>query len=74
MRQETRLDNVALVPASFLPFKAAYQKVANRLPTGEILIVLPSSTTKQRDICEKVVFLLRAKGQWVGTVQQKELL
>ena len=35
------LDNVALVPASLLPFKSVWQSVANRLPQGDVLLVLP---------------------------------
>jgi hypothetical protein len=37
------LDNLALVPASLLPFKAQYQHLANTLPKGDILIILPAT-------------------------------
>ena len=40
-RPQVRLDNMALVPAHLLPRKADYQAVANRLPPGDILLVLP---------------------------------
>jgi hypothetical protein len=41
-RPTVHLDNVAVVPASLLPFRAHWQNVANELPDGEILIVLPA--------------------------------
>jgi hypothetical protein len=40
-RAQVKLDNVALIPGNLLPFKSAYQKIANGLPKGGILIVLP---------------------------------
>jgi hypothetical protein len=35
---KARLDNIVIVPASMLPFKAAWQKVANKLPRGGVLL------------------------------------
>ena len=40
--RRAKLDNVALVPGNLLPLKAKYQEIANRLPEGELLIVVPS--------------------------------
>ena len=40
-RAQVKLDNVALIPGNLLPFKSAYQEIANGLPKGGILIVLP---------------------------------
>jgi hypothetical protein len=37
-----KLDNLVLVPASLLSNMATYQAAANRLPHGQVLIVLPS--------------------------------
>lgn len=67
-RRKTHLDNLALVPASLLPFKETYQKAANGLPSGSVLIVLPSPATKHRQVFERVVSQLRAKGQQVRTL------
>jgi hypothetical protein len=36
--RRARLDNIALVPASLLPRKGKYQKIANNLPKGGVLI------------------------------------
>ena len=35
--RKARLDHVVLVPASQLPFKEHWQKLANTLPTGPVL-------------------------------------
>lgn len=45
-RSTVHLDNVALIPASLLPFKAEWQAIANDLADGEILIVLNQSAPR----------------------------
>lgn len=50
--KKARLDNIALVPASLLPFKAAYQREANHLPMGSVLCV--SGTLQQQKIFASV--------------------
>lgn len=64
-RQSTvHLDNVVLMPASLLPFKAEWQAVANNLPEREILIVLPCPN-RQRRIAYSVATCLKAAGRQV---------
>lgn len=63
-RSGVHLDNVALVPASLLPIKAEWQAIANDLPRGQILIVLPCQATHQR-VARSVASHLRAKGKHV---------
>jgi len=46
-RSAVPLDNVALVPASLLPFKSVWQAIANHLPHGDMLIVLPYQAKQQ---------------------------
>jgi phosphoserine phosphatase len=65
-RGRVQLDNLALVPASLLPFKELYQQEANRLPTGAVLIVLPASPQYPRQVCERVATQLKAKGHQVS--------
>ena len=72
LRQSTvHLDNVALVPASLLPFRAHWQQIANALPRGDILIVLPDQA-KQRHLARSVALLLRAKGKRVKVIGTEE--
>ena len=62
-----QLDNVALVPGSLLPFKNQYQAVANGLPKGGILIVLPQELTSRR-VFEKTAVQLKQKGKRIATI------
>ncbi len=66
--RKAQLDNLALVPASLLPFKEQYQQIANALPHGATLIILPAPSSKQRRNCEKVAQNLRDKGYRVTTL------
>ncbi len=62
------LDNVALVPASLLPHKAAWQQIANSMPPGSILVCVSLGKRKQREIGVKVATQLRQKGKRVATL------
>ncbi len=53
------LDNLALLPASLLPFKAEWQAVANSLPQDDVLILLPWNNAPSNRIIERVTPLLR---------------
>lgn len=73
MRQSTvHLDNVALIPASLLPFKPHWQRIASDLPAGEILIVLPGQA-RQQHVARSVAAQLVANGTHVRVIS-KELL
>jgi hypothetical protein len=65
-RGQVKLDNVALVPANLLPFKREYQEIANGLPQGGILIVLPHELTKRR-VFEQTAVQLKNKGHRIAT-------
>jgi hypothetical protein len=66
-RQSVKLDNVALVPGNLLPYKSQYQQIANGLPKGGILIVLPAALTKRRAF-EQTALQLKNKGHQIVTV------
>jgi hypothetical protein len=66
--RKAKLDNLALVPGSLLPFKKEWQQLANSLPEGSTLIVLPSSDCSTRRTLEKVSQALRDKGRRVTTI------
>ncbi len=66
-QSNVKLDNVALVPGSLLPFKNEYQQIANRLPKGEILIVLPQELGKRRAF-EQIAALLLQQGKAITTI------
>jgi len=52
--RHARLDNIALVPASMLPFKEEWQRVANEMPEGGVLISLPAENEKLRAVVRRI--------------------
>ena len=68
-----RLDNITLVPAHLLPRKAEYQALANELPEGDILVVLPPPDSRERPTMERVAALFRAKGRRVTVLAEERL-
>jgi hypothetical protein len=68
-----RLDNLTLVPAHLLPRKADYQAIANQLPAGDILLVLPPVDSRERTTMARVARLFRAKGRHVTVLTEERL-
>jgi hypothetical protein len=66
--RKARVDNLALVPASLLPFRDIYQRLANGYPRGTTLIVLPTKESRPTRTLSAVAALLKAKGRHVSTV------
>jgi hypothetical protein len=71
--RSAKLDNLALVPGSLLPFKARWQAMANSLAAGEVLIVLPDKSTPARSTLESVASSMRAKGRRVTILPVESL-
>jgi hypothetical protein len=61
------LDNIALVPASLLPYKQEWQRVANGMPAGGVLLCTTRSR-RQQQILARVSTHLKSKGRRVATV------
>ena len=68
--RSARLDDLAIVPASLLPDKAEWQALANALPAGSTLNVLPDKPGAARAALERVSQRLAAHGSRVTTVEQ----
>ena len=66
--RKARLDNLAVVPASLLPFKEQWQDVANSKPGEHVLIVLPEMKKQPRNVLERVATELRERGHQVTTL------
>jgi hypothetical protein len=73
-RPQVRLDNLTLVPASLLPRKADYEAIANDLPRGEVLLVLPPIDSPERTTMQRVAQLFRAKGRHVTILTEERLV
>jgi hypothetical protein len=63
--RRAKLDNLALLPANLLPFKAEYQAIANQQAPGTTLVVLPAGDSLSRRTLERVATRMQAKGQRV---------
>ena len=66
-RPGVRHDNIALVPASLLPFKRQWQRVANTMPSGSVLLC-STMNTRQQKILERVSTHMKNKGHLVRTL------
>ena len=66
-QKSVKLDNVALVPGNLLPYKSQYQEIANGLPQGGILIVLPQELASRRAF-EQTAVQLKNKGHRIVSV------
>ncbi len=71
---KTQLDNIAIVPASLLPFKSTWQQIANALPKGSILICHSPTNAKQKKILEDVGSLFKQKGHGVKNISADQSL
>ena len=69
--KKARLDNIALVPVSLLPFKAQYQPLANTLPTGSVLCV--PGTPRQQKIIALVARFFKSHGRQVITLPYEKI-
>lgn len=67
-RRQVTLDNIALVPGNLLPELARYQALANRLPRGEVLVVLPAQAGPSRHTFETAAQQFRSRGRRVTTI------
>jgi len=68
-----RANNLALMPGSTLPYKEAWQDMANELPIGSVLIVLPDGNTVQKMILLALAKLLASEGHQVRVVPEAEM-
>ena len=66
--RQARLDNIALVPASLLAKKGKYQRIANNLPRGGVLICQTEQKQRIATILDTVAAWLRKNGHFVKTL------
>ena len=71
--KRAKFDNLALVPASLLPFKATWQRMASELPTGSILMIFPDSRSPRSDALEQIKASFEATGRAVKILPASEI-
>ncbi len=67
-------DNLVIVPASMLLFKREWQRLANQLPSGNTLVVVPEDDTPLRWSMRCVAAQLRQRGHRVTTISTSHLV
>lgn len=72
--RKATLDNIILVPASALPFKAQYQKIANNLPKGSVLICHSLRNIGQQKLLETVSTLFQQRGHRVTMISTEGMM
>jgi hypothetical protein len=65
--------NLALLPGSAFPYKERWQALANELPAGSVLIVLPEGNVRQKTMLLAVAKLVAAAGHQVRVVPEGEM-
>jgi hypothetical protein len=70
---KSRLDNIAIVPASMLGLKALWQTAANTLPQGGVLLCHSQQNTRQRKLLERVEESLKQHGHAVMNLPVEQL-
>jgi len=71
--KRARFDNLVLVPAALLPIKATWQQIADELPLGSVLIILPASAGPHRDALERIKASFEATGRVVKTLPASDI-
>ncbi len=63
-----RLNNVAVVPASLLGQQFLWQAVANNLPAGDVLLVLPAGAIVAKSFVQRLSASVESHGHHVTTL------
>ncbi len=68
-RRKVRSDNLTFVPASQLPFKKEWQAIAEGLPHGATLFVVPARETLLKQTMRNIAATSQARGRRVFSVE-----
>jgi hypothetical protein len=71
---KAHLDTIAIVPASMLPLKATWQKVANKLPRGGVLLYHSPKKTRQRKLLKRLENVFKQHGHVVMNLSMEQVL
>jgi len=70
---QAKLDNIAIVPASMLPFTKILQELVNNLPQGAVFLCHAEENTRQRKLLERVEETFRQQGYLVKNLSMREV-
>lgn len=72
-RGAARSDNIAVVPASLLYMKSKWQKVANELPDGHALFVVPRHDSPLRRSMVQVAAHWHGRGRHAAAIDADQV-
>jgi hypothetical protein len=72
--RRARLDNIAIVPASALPYRENLQEILNGLPPGGVLLCHTRQNTKQERILKRVEEGFKQQGHAVVSLSLERSL
>src|ERR671923_1021788 len=70
---KARMDNIAIVPASMLPFQKTLQELINKLPKGAVFLCHAEENTRQRKLLERVEEAFREQGHVVRSMSMEQV-
>jgi|SRR5437016_3874240 len=70
---EARLDNIAIVPASMLPFQKTVQELIHTLLQGAVFLCHAEENTRQRKLLERVEETFRQQGHAVMHLSMEQV-
>jgi hypothetical protein len=70
---KARLDNIAIVPASMLPWTETLKEKVNTLPKGGVFLCYAQENTRQKKILERVGETFREQGHVVRSLSLREV-
>jgi hypothetical protein len=68
-----RLANIAIVPASMLPFQKTLQELINTLPQGAVFLCHAEENPRQRKLLERVEETFKQQGHAVMNLSMREV-
>jgi hypothetical protein len=71
--KRARFDTVVLIPASLLPFKLQWQQIADDLPSGSALIIVPTAGSPQSEAAAKIAAGFAAMGRSVNLLPASKI-
>jgi hypothetical protein len=70
---KARLDNIAIVPASMLPFTKILKEKVNTLPKGAVFLCYAKENTRQQKLLERVEETFRQHGHAVRSMSMEQV-
>jgi hypothetical protein len=70
---KSRLDHIAIVPASMLPFTKTLKEKVKKLPQGAVFLCYAEENTRQRKLLQHVEETFRQQGRAVRSMSMEEV-